>query len=484
MSDAKLTADIIIRFNEEMLKKFNKILKKTEKSLKVIAKVTDKVTISEKNLNQETKKHTENLKKDNKESKKRETQATRTAASMGKLTATVAKVRVAIGLLKFVAAGVVGALAIPAGIVGGWVAFLDKMSRGEREINKMARSVQVGTGFLKAFSMATKDAGLSADNAIDMLEEMSNKVGDGLETPTHGTTKAFDELGLSLKEVQKMSRQKGLTTIMDSLVKFNRRTGSDQKTVRLADEIFGGEGNKFAGYLLESGELFSDLINKNKEFNMISADSSETMDDFGNALEKTKTMASGLVSEGLAPTFERLVPVFEYIQKLFVDNKDAITSNISGMAKSMTDIAMKITKIFGERKNFLQIMLDTAIGSLENMVDAVDNILKSMERVYNVYDEMQRGDTTALDETTKDIAYGIASGVEGVAGAVGVKLAKSPVHDYSPENMNKSYDFYGGGEVSKKPQIIVEQHFNMSGDNQQEVVRQASEQFIDTVENN
>lgn len=381
MSDAKLTADIVIRFNEEMLKKFNKILKKTEKSLGVITKATNVTSNASKKATQSTKKHTKQLKENNKEAKKRASQATRTAASMGKLTATIAKVRVALGLVKFAAGLAIKAIAIPAGVVAGWSGFLIGLSRGEREFNRTAKSVQVGTGFLKAFSMATKDAGLSADNAVDMLEEMSNKIGDGLETPTHGTAMAFRELGLNLKEVQKMSRQKGLTTIMDSIVKFRKAGGSDQQTVRLADEIFGGEGNKFAGFLLESGELFSDLIDRNKEYNLVSNETSKIWADLGESSEKTGGMFSGLLKEGLSESAADLEGLMRGLQVFMKDNKDELLETVKSVGDTFSGITAQILEFGAKHKDTILFGLDVTLETLKNMATLAIEVAETVMKI-------------------------------------------------------------------------------------------------------
>ena len=492
MSDAKLTAQIVIDFNKETLTAFNKVLKDSEKHLKSmvtastrlsnisrkttsdVKKQTKSKTDAIKKETTETDRNTEAVKKNNKQTKKRNSQAAKTSAALGSLPSLIARVRVGLGLLKFVAGtagAALAALAVPVGLVAGWTSFLDKMSRGEREFSKTARSVQVGTGFLKAFSIATKDAGLSADNAVDMLEEMSNKVGDGLETPTHGTSEAFKQLGLNLKEVQKMSRQKGLSTIMDSIVKFRKNGGNDQQTVRFADEIFGGEGNKFAGYLLETGELFSDLIAKNEKYNMISKDTSVFMDDFGNALEKTKTMAAGLVGEGLASTFERLIPVFELIQEMFIDNKDAITSTISGFAESLTTMALQVVQIFGENKGGLVIAIDTAIESMKTMLTWTENLLKGFQNIYNIYDDMSGSDTGVVKENVENVKWAVLASAEGLGDFV-IDSAKQLF------GVGEGSEGGGGGgavtENSNKKSVIIHNTYNLSGENQQQVSEQTA----------
>ncbi len=322
-------------------------------------------------------------------SKKRSSQAKVTSKVFGELATKVAQVRVVLGLAKFAANLFVKALTIPAGVLTGWLTFLGVSARGEREVSKLARSVQVSTKFLKAFSMATKDAGLSADNAVDMLEEMSNKIGDGLETPTHGTTKAFDKLGLSLKEVQKMSRQKGLTTIMDSLVKFRKNGATDQEVVRTADEIFGGEGNKFAGYLLEMGENFSSVIEKYFEFLSVTDKTSEGMDDFYKVSERLWTTIKEIKNEGLSKEFKVWGGVLKIVTNYFKENKKEIIENIKEIGGKISDLAGKIFKIFTNKDN-----LKTFNKGLEITVGLVDRLANALQRSLDVVTKLRAGNTT------------------------------------------------------------------------------------------
>ena len=582
MSDAKLTADIVIKFNKESLQFFNQLVKTSEKSLrkfdavagtvfdnlgkvnrkamksavdagkaqvkleKAVGQSAEIVANSEKRIaratletskaviqnarvlekakterKENTKAVKENAKVETKASKakadatrkeaaedrklaarlkrvsrekaklnrvtdksvskgKKETnQLGKTAKAINKYAAKLAQVRVAVGLLKFAASAAFKLLAVPAGIVTGWTTFLGLAARGEREVSKLARSVQVGTGFLKAFSMATKDAGLSADNAVDMLEEMSNKIGDGLETPTHGTAMAFRELGLNLKEVQKMSRQKGLTTIMDSLTAFRKRSGSDQQTVRLADEIFGGEGNKFVGYLLESGELFSDLIKKNEEFNMVSDKTSTRMDSFGKSLERTKTMASGLVSEGLSEEFGVISLLLQDLQKYFSDNKEGITQRIAEIGKALTDLSMKILKVFSDPVNIE--LFNSAINGtvivLNGAVKALEKALGAWSRFSDITSDVMVGDVGSA------IKKGTDTEGEGFMSTVGEMLRFA-----SPITAPRKYmeTFFGqaplGSNDNSKKDITVNNNYQLSGDNQQQIAEESARDYIEITE--
>ena len=383
-ADATLTADIIIEFNEKLLKKFNKLIKQSEKSMTKIKKATDTVTGATKKNNEELKQNTKAQKENNTQGKKRASQATRTAAAFGSLSAQIAKVRVALGLVQFAASTVFKTLAFPAAIVTGWSAFLVGLSRGEKDMNRMAKSVQVGTEFLKAFSMTTKEANLSGDNAVDMLEEMSNKIGDGFDTPTPGTAMAFKLLGLNLIEVQKLSRQKALTKIMDSLVKFNRETGDDQRTVRLADEIFGGEGNKFAGFLLESGELFSELIEKNKEYNLVSNETSRIFADLGDSSEKTLGMFTGLLKEGLSENAEDLTGLFKGLQIWFRTNEDDLTESITNVGNTFTGMTAQILEFTAKNREGIMFGLDVALETMKNMFKLANGIANAMANTFGI----------------------------------------------------------------------------------------------------
>jgi hypothetical protein len=470
--------------NEKLVKEASKAKIKTSKAetdqTKKEAAEDRKLAARLKRVSREKAKLNRETTKGTKESKKRGSQATKTSKVFGEMATKVAQLRVILGLAKFAANLFIKAFTIPAGVLTGWLTFLGMSARGEREMSKMAKSVQVSVKFLKAFSMATKDAGLSADNAVDMLEEMSNKIGDGLETPTHGTAMAFKELGLNLKEVQKMSRQKGLTTIMDSLVKFRKKTGSDQKTVRLGDELFGGEGNKFVGYLLESGEIFSEIIEKNKEFDAVSEKTSNRMDGFYKTLERTGKILSGLKNEGLSEEFAVWEEVFKRLQKYLLDNKDSIIKEIKSLGKTITDVAGKIFKIFTNKDN-----VKTFNSALRMTVRIVDKLANGLERSLDAVTLIRQGEMKkALTKVT-----GVGEEKDGFLDTT-FKLAKfsnpttalsqlmqsmtSPTTSGIPQNNSTD---------NSKKDITVQQTFQLSGENQNQVAEEAAGMIIDTTEN-
>ena len=562
MSDAKLTADIVIKFNKESLKFFNGLIKNTEKGLRTLertsesvfanlgkvnktamnsavaagkaqvkleksvtqasevvansekriaratletskaiiqnARVLDKAKTERKEstkaikegakvaskvskeksaavkkessedaklaarlrrVSREKAKLNKVTKEGTKASEKRGSQAKRTSKVFGEMANRVAQLRVVLGLAKFAANVAIKAFTIPAGVLTGWLTFLGISARGEREMAKMAKSVQVNTRFLKAFSMATKDAGLSADNAVDMLEEMSNKVGDGLETPTHGTAMAFRELGLNLKEVQKMSRQKGLTTIMDSIVKFRKAGGSDQQTVRLADEIFGGEGNKFAGYLLESKELFSDLIEQKKEF-LASDLTSDRMSGFYKTLEITGRLIKEIKNEGLSEEFAVWQDVFEHLNTYLKENRDTIVKDIKEISKKVSDLASKIFKIFTNPEN-----LKTFNSGLEITVGLIERLANGLERSLDIITKLRNDDVAgalkdaagqqegfSVFKTIQSLSNPASAAYNSISGLLRNESPAAAGNVSNSKNDNRKYNVYirGDGSITQE----------------------------------
>lgn len=395
-------------------------------------------------VSREKAKLTRETKKSTKASKGRESQAKRTSKVFGEMANKVAQLRVILGLVKFAANVVVKAIAIPAGVLTGWLTFLGVSARTEREMSKMAKSVQVSTRFMKAFSMATKDAGLSGDNAVDMLEEMSNKIGDGLETPTHGTSEAFRKLGLNLKEVQKMSRQKGITQIMDSLVAYRKSGASDQEVVRWADESFGGEANKFLGYLLEMKMSYSELIDKNLEF-MASQKTSDRMSTFSKAMERTGILLKEIKNEGLSDEFEVWGEVFERINEYLKENKEGIVKDIKEIGEKVTKLAGKILKIFLNPDN-----LKTFNQGLNVTVSLIDRLANGLQRSLDVITKLRGGDIAGslLDATGQREGFSASKTLQSITNPTALAFnslsslfsSKDPNSISSTENTNKSQD--------------------------------------------
>ena len=100
------------------------------------------------------------------------------------------------------------------------------------------------------------------------VEEMSNKVGDGLETPTHGTTKAFDELGLSLKEVQKMEHKNLAVELLEKLLKDEVKSRFRTNVVmnKKFSELLQNALTRYQNRSIEAAQVIAELIEMANEF--------------------------------------------------------------------------------------------------------------------------------------------------------------------------------------------------------------------------
>ena len=334
-ADYKMTAEIVTQIADDTLNKFEDLLKGVLKNMKAIdkeastflkgipqgnsvAKILNKVNnATAKNIklnNQNTKAQT----KYEKASRKVSSANGKNAVSMGGINARLAQIRVRLGLVSFAAKGMLAAFVIPAGFLAGWSFFLKVIGDGERKMQNMAKAVNVSTNFFRAMGLVADDAGLSIENASDLIEELPNRIGDAIDdlAGTGKSAKGFASLGLSAVQLRKdlvnLGREETFVNLIDSIANSNMTL--DAK-IRTGDEIFGGEGNRMLAGILDTmertGKSFNEVIRDYKKLASINEAASKAAAKFSLAFRNLNTSIKNVIVEGLKPMFEELTPLVD-----------------------------------------------------------------------------------------------------------------------------------------------------------------------------
>ena len=212
---------------------------------------------------------------------------------------------------------------------------------------------------------------------------------------------------------------------------------------------------------------------------MVSDKTSTRMDSFGRSLERTKTMASGLVSEGLSEEFGVISLLLEDLQKYFSDNKEGITERIAEIGKALTDLAMKIIKVFSDPVNIelFNSAIDGTVQVLNGAVKALEKALGAWSKFTDITSDVMVGDVGSA------IKKGTDTEGEGFMSTVGEMMRFA-----SPITAPRKYmeTFFGqaplGSNDNSKKNITVNNNYQLSGDNQQQIAEESARDYIEITE--
>lgn len=217
---------------------------------------------------------------------------------------------------------------------GGVALFVTETNKANAEMANMSKAMGVSLDATRAMDGFLQGTTMNWENFTDQIEEMRNKFG---EMKGAGEMKNLDEaLGvanLKWKDLKNLSPEKQYTKIMDSLVKMK----DAQKAAFVADEIFGGEGNKITGLLRARGKTMSQVIEEYQRYNFYTKEGQKASEDFVSAIAPLSQTAQSVKAQVAALIGGAMVPYIKKATEWITANKQLIQSKIAEYAVKIAD---------------------------------------------------------------------------------------------------------------------------------------------------
>lgn len=233
-----------------------------------------------------------------------------------------------------------GRMAVGVGAtVAAFTAGVTVVNSQTAEHMRLAKSLNVSGEAFSAWGGLAKEAGFEADAVGDLMEEMTNKLGEskglGEITPV---TESLQMLGLAFEDLENLSPEQQFQTIASAI----KNMDDAQAAQSAADILMGGEANKFFGYLRTRKEGVNELLDQQKKLNLMSDEGregalkySQSVGRLGGVVSSAAGEFSGLVGGVLAPYIEGLAPK---IGAMFDEHRDDIKAFGEGLGKALPKI--------------------------------------------------------------------------------------------------------------------------------------------------
>jgi len=298
----------------------------------------------------------------------------------------------------------------------------------------LAKSLGVSGQSLRMWGGLASEAGLEADIVGDLIEEMSNKLGEskGLAEITP-VTESLQILGLRFEKLQDLAPEEQFKRIMEAA----KGLEDQQKAVAAVDILMGGEANKFTGYLRTRKEGVNELLAQQKQLNLLSEEGTKGAFAYNTAMSRFTTVissawqeVSGLIGGALAPLIQDMGPK---LAAWLRENR----ATIVGVGESIKESIPKIVA-FGQGLWSVMQSIGSAIswvaekmGGFENLAMAIGALLASK----TIIAAFQFGQSlwqvgTALAPLVSMALPALGSGLAAVGvaiKAVGVALMANPL---------------------------------------------------------
>ncbi|WP_238085238.1 phage tail tape measure protein [Pseudescherichia vulneris] len=199
------------------------------------------------------------------------------------------------------------------------IALLKSTSEQITETDRWAKSLRVSTQELMAWQFAAEKAGVSGDQIADIFKDIGDKIGDAVLNKSGEAVDALNALGLSAEKLSKVSPDKQLLAIGESLEKINTNA---EKTNIL--ESLGNDLSKLLPLFDNNNQKLNEFIQLAKDYGV--APDPKSIDDLLKAnqiFQDLEAQASGLkmeIAAGLAKVdLSPLQEGLDDLKKTFTD---------------------------------------------------------------------------------------------------------------------------------------------------------------------
>lgn len=201
------------------------------------------------------------------------------------------------------------------------------------EMVGLAKSYDMSIDRFKAWSGVAAQAGLDGEHVGDLIEELSNKFGEfKVLGEQSSVSDVFGALGLEQSMLDGMSAADQFEFIMGRIEKVSDK----QQAASLADQLFGGEGNKIAMYIRNSGKAMNELLEEQDRFNLLTDQGAAGATAYGQSFKNLSSVVSsawqeisGILGGEFAGTIDGLS---ESLSGFVRENKTEIVDMIKGLA--------------------------------------------------------------------------------------------------------------------------------------------------------
>lgn len=238
----------------------------------------------------------------------------------------------------------IGAAAVTAGLAVGAAGFqlLKSTSKQITETDRWAKSLRISTQELLAWQFAAEKAGVSGDQMADIFKDIGDKIGDAVLNKSGEAVDALNALGLSAEKLSKVSPDKQLLAIGESLRKIG--TNAEKTTIL---ESLGNDLSKLLPLFDNNNEKLKQFIELAKDYGV--APDQSAIDDLvkvNQLFEDMEAQVSGLkmeIAAGLAKV--DLSPLQNSLDKLHdVLTDPVVLQGISNLVSEVAQLAGWLVK--------------------------------------------------------------------------------------------------------------------------------------------
>lgn len=213
-------------------------------------------------------------------------------------------------------------------VAGAFTALGGVVARETSRNVQLAESVGMSADAYLGWEGVLKKVGFEGEKAIDLVEEMNNKIGEmgGLGKMT-AVQESFKLLNLNFKELKKLEPEEQFNKIFQA-AKDIEDTQVAQSAI---DMLMGGEANRILGVVRQYEGTIEEILETHRALNQLTDDGIEGAQMFGNALADITTVGGSLAGEFVGRLTKEMKPMLDRMFKWVVNNRELIAQRMDAV---------------------------------------------------------------------------------------------------------------------------------------------------------
>ena len=246
------------------------------------------------------------------------------------------------------------------------------------EIDKMSQKLGLSRSSYQEWDYVLSQAGVEITSMSTGLKTLTNKLDDA----KNGSKKAvamFNQLGLSMEELQGMSRE----DVFNAVIKSMQGMEDSAERAALANDLFGRSGQELTALFNSTAESTEELKQKAHDLGMVMTDDAvQAGVDLNDTLDTAKrsiTSVKNVIGSAAIPVVEKfanlLIQGIPKVQKLFQNAGPVITKVFDGIVtptiKWVSTIGPKLLQIIKTLAPLLQQMTEVYMSAHIEIMEAL-----------------------------------------------------------------------------------------------------------------
>ena len=221
-------------------------------------------------------------------------------------------------------------------------------------IDKMSQKLGFSTESFQKWDYVLQLSGVSIDNMQGGIKTLTNKLDDA-KNGRKSAIASFERIGLSMEELQGMSRE----DIFGAAIKQLQGMEDSTERAALANDLFGRSGQELTPLLNQSADATAELMTQAERYGMImSEEAVKASAAFNDSVTTMQMTITGLKNSLMAEFLPSVTQITDGLGKMFAGDMSGLDDVVAGVKGVIENIKALAPKVFEAAASLINKLMD------------------------------------------------------------------------------------------------------------------------------